>query len=74
MKGHMAEGARGVSGRGERVRWGARLRTQAAAHSRNLLRWRPRLSHDQGSSLLWYLWINADGNGDGMGDCVRGDQ
>ena len=37
MKGHMAGGARGDGARGDRVRWGARLRAQAAVRSRDLL-------------------------------------
>ena len=34
---HMAEEARGEGERCERVRWGAQLRTQAAARPRDLL-------------------------------------
>ena len=33
----MAEGARKERGRGDGVRWGSLLRTQAAAYSRDLL-------------------------------------
>ena len=35
----MAEGARKERGRGDGVRWGLLLRTQAVAHTRDLLHW-----------------------------------
>ena len=71
---HMTEGVRMEHGQGEGVRWRSLLRTQGVAHRRDLLRWWPRLSQALGYIFLCHLWIDADGAGDGMGDCVRGDQ
>ena len=66
MKGHIAGGARGDGARGEHVRWGAQLRAQVV-RCQDSLRWPPRLSHGQRSSLLWGLWIMQMGAGTAWG-------
>ena len=60
-EGAWPEGCEGVRRRSEGAQWGARLRTQAAAQCRDLVRWCFRMSQARGPSLPWCLRIGTDG-------------